>query len=453
VKVLWLLPLIAIGCKPADAPCMGMGAPSDLVTRAAVLRLDVYDGDVHCDGAGVTAGAPAPSLTKVVTAGQPIKLDIPGGKHVLLLSAFSDAGSTQLLGSACTEADLTADASACFMLTLVEAPDFAMPQMPPCDGGTCACTTVPDNCPVGMYCGVDGNCAAGCKVLADCASTADAGVGGLCNVASHRCVQCLGPADCPAGKRCSPSGSCVDGCDTGSPCPGSIACCSMLCIDTSMDISSCGACSRPCDSAGVATASCNGGLCTSACVAGKGNCNKPIAPNPDDGCETNVYDVANCGTCNHACSLPNATPDCPAGTCVIKTCNASYFDCNNDPANGCECQGVDLLDGMKGCCPGGSCQVTHSDGYSHSFFDCTAFGTYSLQLATDASKAYSLAGQTDTLCDTANCVGATIYCVRKRPAGVTQECVCWAFAGAAAGHTKHVLADCGTPAVSDTAWK
>src|SRR5689334_19849609 len=67
-----------------DAPCMSMGAMSDVLGRAQLVRLDVYDGSAHCDGARVADGAPPPSLSKSATAGQPIKLDVPAGHHVLL---------------------------------------------------------------------------------------------------------------------------------------------------------------------------------------------------------------------------------------------------------------------------------------------------------------------------------------------------------------------------------
>ncbi len=443
---------IAAGCKQPAAPCMTMSPPSELVGRAALLRLDVYSSDVHCAGATVTPGSPPPTLSKEVAGGQPIMLDIPAGQHALLLSAFADTGATQLLGSACTEAKLEADSSACFNLTLAEAPDLSMPPPPMCDGGPCACTTVPDDCPTGQYCGVDGNCANGCKVPADC----NAPGASKCDVTQHRCVECLLPADCPAGKRCSPSGACVDGCDVaaGSPCAGSLQCCSNLCLDTTQDLASCGACGRTCASTNVSAAACTGGLCKPQCVAGHGDCNQPIAPAADDGCETNVFDIAHCGTCTNVCSLMHATPKCPSGTCQVQSCTAGFFNCDAADATGCECAGVDRMDTMNGCCPAGACQAQHSDGFTHSFYDCVALNTYTLQLAKDAGGAYNLGGATDadSIIDT-----GSVYCTRRRTgpltARVTVECVCWAYAGAAVGFATHVLAECQTPLAADTAWK
>jgi hypothetical protein len=40
------------------------------------------------------------------------------------------------------------------------------------------------------------------------------------------------------------------------------------------------------------------------------------------------------------CSVPNAVPVCDqVGNCAIAACNAGFFDCNNDPADGCEVNG------------------------------------------------------------------------------------------------------------------
>src|SRR4051794_37974337 len=50
------------GCGGADAPCMSMGAMSEVVGRAQLVRLDVYDAGAHCDGARVADGAPPPTM-------------------------------------------------------------------------------------------------------------------------------------------------------------------------------------------------------------------------------------------------------------------------------------------------------------------------------------------------------------------------------------------------------
>jgi hypothetical protein len=438
------------GCKH-DAPCKRMMDPSPLLQQAAVLRLDVYDASAHCMGATLEPGAPPPIASRSAANGQPLKLDVPTGHHVLLLSAFSDDAATVLLGSACAEGDFSAGDSACFNLTVEETPDAAVAppdQGPPPDFARPHCNPSPDDCGPGTYCASDGTCASGCKNSSDCSAPQ-----AKCDTTKHICVECLSPNDCPLGKRCSPSGACVDGCDVsaGSLCPGAQMCCSNLCLDTTQDLSSCGACGRACSSTGVVTPSCAGSVCKPQCSTGLLDCNHPIAPDPDDGCETNGNDVNHCGACSNVCNLANATAACPASSCTIASCSGGFFDCNAQANDGCECAGVDLGDGMKGCCAGG-CQATHNDGYAHAFNDCTPFGTYSLQLAKDAATAYNLPGATDNFVDTGN----DYYCVRKRtspPMPRTLECVCWAFAGPAAGYTKHVLAECMSPTNADVSWK
>lgn len=251
------------------------------------------------------------------------------------------------------------------------------------------------------------------------------------------------------GKRCSPSGTCVDGCDpgAGAACPSALMCCDMLCIDTAQDISSCGACGRTCGSQNVAAPGCAAGLCEPTCLTGFGNCNKPVAPNPDDGCETPLNTLANCGDCAKPCSLKNATAECSTGTCRVETCNANYFNCDGMHANGCECAVG------NGCCPGGTCQTEYTDGHGHDFYDCTPAGTYSFELAKAAAAAYKLSGENSRFCDTDPCSNAsTYYCERRRPGMVTQECVCWAFNGNAKGHTTHKNGECSVPTANDPAW-
>lgn len=440
-RLLWLA-VSLVGCGPADVPCNQMMMPGDLVGKAQLMRLDVFDASVHCAGATVTAGAPAPSLTQVAPAGTPIHLDIPSGHHTLLLSAFADSTGTQLIATACTETDLEAGASVCFDLSLVETPDMATD-----NDARATCSASPDNCPVGQYCAVDGQCAAGCKNADDCMGGSSAK---LCDTAAHRCVECLVPNDCPAGKVCSPSGSCVMGCDVsaGSNCPGMQQCCSNFCIDTTTDISSCGACGRACDSTHVTTPGCAGNVCAPACANGYGDCNHPVAPNADDGCETNLHDVMHCGGCNTVCNLPNATPKCPTGTCQVQSCNTDKFDCDGTAMNGCECSGKDLGGLTPGCCSG-ACQTLHTNGLGGNFYDCIALGTFSEQLATDAANSYTLTNSVPTFTNTCTAGGMVVDTVFKRNALQT-ECVAWGFAGTVKGYVQHFASNCMCPGMGTT---
>ncbi len=441
------------GCGGGEAPCMSMGSMSDVIGRAALVRLDVYDASAHCDGARVADGAPPPTLSKVAAAGRPIELDVPAGHHVLLLSAFADATGMELLGSACVETDVRANQPACFNLGLADAPDAAM--APPddlagvtVDMARATCTSTPDSCPTGQYCASDGNCAAGCKADPDCASTPATP---HCQVADHLCVQCLSTTDCPLGKQCSPSGSCVDGCVPSAPnCAASDQCCSMLCIDVSTDLSNCGACGRACASAHVTTPSCSNKLCAPACAAGWADCNHPVAPNADDGCETNVYDPAHCGACGaSACNLSNATSDCPAGTCTVKSCNANYFDCDGKAANGCECPGSSA-GSANGCCPAGACQTSHMTGFGAAFYDCEK--SYTEQLARDAAKAAGYATPYGNTCGTGNT--EQVICGAS-----ATSCTCWTWADSASmnnaigrARQNNASSTCYCPTSGDQPW-
>src|SRR5262249_42592200 len=93
-------------------------------------------------------------------------------------------------------------------------------------------------------------------------------------------------------------------------------------------------CGRACMVPQNGTAACANATCTiGMCKFGFADCNK----NPADGCETNLLDVANCGTCGNACVAPaNATAGCNGGTCGIGMCKPLYGDCDNNAANGCE---------------------------------------------------------------------------------------------------------------------
>jgi hypothetical protein len=380
------LALALSACTNGYKQCASM-APSDLVNKAALVRLDVYGAGAACNGATLAANPPAPSQTSIVGPGEAIKIKVPAGHHVLLLTAYADAAGTELLGSACTETDLSANEPACFNLVLLEPPDGGTGgNGPACDH------TATDNCPVGSWCSPDDHCVAGCRNNTDCAGTP---ASPLCLAAEHRCVACISGSDCGAGKRCSPAGACVEGCDiaAGSMCPSPLMCCSQLCIDTGGgDILNCGSCGRACANGsdkGVAAASCSGSLCKPSCLDGFADCKNPSAPDADDGCETNTHDVNHCGNCTTVCSLPHATPQCPGGSCEIASCANKFTDCDGKPANGCEC--ADIGDVNHGCCPAGGCETLHLDGFGHSYIDCLPKGTRTAEAATNAARSFNTA--------------------------------------------------------------
>src|SRR5207248_2918111 len=95
----------------------------------------------------------------------------------------------------------------------------------------------------------------------------------------------------------------------------------------------CGGCNAVCSPNHVAARTCSGGQCNGACAAGFSDCN---GDKLNDGCETATgTDVANCGSCGHACSAAHGVPTCMNGVCQI-SCSPGFGDCDNDAATGCE---------------------------------------------------------------------------------------------------------------------
>src|SRR5205807_1336990 len=101
------------GCSGEGfATCMTMGGPSALVTGAALLRLEVYGPEAHCEGSAVVGATSAPT-TRDFPRGQPVQLEIPAGHHAVVLTSFSDAAGQHPLGAACSEVDYAAGAGPC----------------------------------------------------------------------------------------------------------------------------------------------------------------------------------------------------------------------------------------------------------------------------------------------------------------------------------------------------
>ncbi len=58
-------------------------------------------------------------------------------------------------------------------------------------------------------------------------------------------------------------------------------------------------------------------------------------------------DATNCGGCGITCVVPNSESSCIAGGCSVGSCTPGFFDCDENPANGCEAQ--------EGCLAGQDC--------------------------------------------------------------------------------------------------
>jgi hypothetical protein len=105
--------------------------------------------------------------------------------------------------------------------------------------------------------------------------------------------------------------------------------------------------------------SCATGVClVAACHLGFGDCDAQ----PDNGCETLVVTVTDCGGCGIPCSVPHAEATCDAGECAVDTCEAGFGDCDAQLDNGCEaavdtrlmCGDCDTI-----CAPGQGCAFDH----------------------------------------------------------------------------------------------
>jgi len=116
--------------------------------------------------------------------------------------------------------------------------------------------------------------------------------------------------------------------------------------------------------------------CSVDCPAGFGDCDGL----PTNGCETSLLTFANCGACGRTCA---AGEQCLEGRCGVPPlspaqCGTGFYDCDFNPANGCETpESVDACGGCGMRCPrtnataacsAGMCSFECLPGYA----DCTS---------------------------------------------------------------------------------
>jgi hypothetical protein len=192
-----------------------------------------------------------------------------------------------------------------------------------CQNGGCKL-----NCDPG-YADCDGNPNNGCEVHTDVDKD-------NCGTCGHGCVVANGTAACTSGV-CSIA-QCNNGYDDCDKNPANG--CE---ININTNPNNCGTCNAPC-SFPNANPICIGGMCgIGSCGAGWGDCDNTLST----GCETNTNtSTNNCGTCGHACTLPNANPACTNGACTIQSCKAGFADCDHAPDSGCE---IDTDNDPKNC--------------------------------------------------------------------------------------------------------
>ncbi|MSP59188.1 MAG: hypothetical protein EXR72_02405, partial [Myxococcales bacterium] len=246
-----------------------------------------------------------------------------------------------------------------------------------CGGCAMACPMVP---------GATSGCALGACTIAscigaaeDCNMTAKDGCEVDTSIDVKNCGGCA--KNCPAVVQGTPG--CAEGVCGIASCQPSFKDCNNNpadgCeVDSRIDVSNCGACGKVCAGVAQGVAGCAASACVIAsCNAGYKDCND----NLNDGCEVGTNtDVKNCGACGKVCpAVPNGSPICTLGVCGATGCNLPYKDCDNNPANGCEvntatdpkhcglCNAVcpNVLNGTPGCAAGkcgiGVCNASFQD--------------------------------------------------------------------------------------------
>lgn len=230
-----------------------------------------------------------------------------------------------------------------------------------CGGMGCPQCDVGEKCKVGDDCTTlvckDGRCAeATCSDRKQNQGELDVDCGdpcGQCEVGQNcvLAVDCLQPDEVESRAICNGDKTCELDCNLGTGDCNDRAkdgCESNL----NSDRENCGTCDHACALPNTQASLCTGGKCAidfgvgepdKGCVPGYADCNG----DPNDGCEVDLEsDEANCGECEVECSTQNGNSTCEDGQCVIE-CEDFFDDCDNDPTtNGCE---ADLLSSVNHC--------------------------------------------------------------------------------------------------------
>jgi hypothetical protein len=193
------------------------------------------------------------------------------------------------------------------------------------------------------------------------------------------CVNCGQTCSFPNGGASCATGSCQPtGCNSGfADCTAVAGCETTLGTPTN-----CAACGNACTNA-HGTNSCAGtpGMfdCSPTCSGFWRNCNS----NPDDGCETSIETLTDCGSCGTPCNFANAAETCPSGVCTLGACTAGFANCDAQTGNGCEttlgssqnCNGCGNActnsHGTTSCVSTGSGTFDCSPTCSSGWFNCT----------------------------------------------------------------------------------
>lgn len=149
------------------------------------------------------------------------------------------------------------------------------------------------------------------------------------------------------------------------------------------------------------------------CPTGFGDCDS----NPENGCETQLNTLDDCGGCNVSCSPVRGTGTCATGTCVVESCEANYGDCDLSASNGCETR-IDTDENHCGAC-GNPCA-----DHPNTVATCTAGGCSFLCQSgfNDCNSTLTDGCEAELAIDALNCGMCGQSCT-SAPANASASCV------------------------------
>jgi len=195
-------------------------------------------------------------------------------------------------------------------------------------------------------------------------------------------------------------------------------------FDLDNDPANCGACGTVCPDGLHASGRCEGGSCALTCATGFFDCNR----NPADGCEADLSTPASCGACGVVCDLAFATEACGSRVCAVESCNVGHADCDGLTGNGCETS-THALSSCGSCthacpadpphaasaCGSGICELTCDPGFA----DCDSDASNGCETDLSSPSSCGVCGATCSA-PTPNCVpGSSGFACSSSCGGLT----------------------------------
>ncbi len=154
-----------------------------------------------------------------------------------------------------------------------------------------------------------------------------------------------------------------------------------------------------CPPRAFASASCVAGSCEYECRSDHDDCDG----DPENGCETELSTVTDCGGCGVVCEdAPSATVGCDMGLCAL-SCDDGFDDCNETYADGCEAD-------LRTASTCGTCELACDAGEvcadASCLLDCPAGTTLCGDACVTTDTDASHCGGCDVVCSFANATAA-----------------------------------------------